>query len=50
LTRNLRIAVRSFDPTFYVDFGKLQPFGSTERMSYVTVTGLAMIKPEEIFA
>jgi type IV pilus assembly protein PilM len=50
LTRTLRLAVRSFDPTFYVDFGNLQPFGITERMSYVTAVGLAMVDPQEIFA
>jgi type IV pilus assembly protein PilM len=50
LTRTLRLAVRSFDPSYYVDFGHLQPFGITERMSYVTASGLAMIEPEEIFA
>lgn len=49
LTRTLRIAVRSFDPTFYMDFGRMQPFGITERMSYVTAAGLAIIRPEEIF-
>jgi len=50
LTRTLRLAVRSFDPTFYVDFGHLQPFGITERMSYVTAVGLAMNDPKEIFS
>lgn len=50
LTRTLRVAVRSFDPTFYVEFDRLQPFGITERMSYVTAVGLAMIEPQEIFA
>jgi type IV pilus assembly protein PilM len=50
LTRTLRMAVRSFDPTFYIEFGKLQPFGVTERMSYVTAAGLAMIDPQEVFA
>jgi type IV pilus assembly protein PilM len=49
LTRTLRIAVRSFDPTFYIDFGRLQPFGITERMSYVTVAGLALTDPKVIF-
>lgn len=49
LTRTLRLAVRSFDPTFYIDFGRLQPFGVTERMSYVTAAGLAMIEAKEIF-
>lgn len=50
LTSNLRLAVRSFDPSPYVDFGHLQPFNLTERMSYVTAAGLASIDPEEAFA
>jgi len=50
LTSNLRLAVRSFDPTSYMEFGKLQPFNITERMSYVTAAGLASITPEDIFA
>ena len=49
LTSTLRMAVRSFDPTSYVDFGRLQPFNLTERMSYVTAAGLASINPEEVF-
>lgn len=47
LTSNLRLAVRSFDPTSYIDFGRLQPFNITERMSYVTAAGLAAIDPVE---
>jgi type IV pilus assembly protein PilM len=47
LTSNLRLAVRSFDPTSYMDFGSLQPFNITERMSYVTAAGLATIDPVE---
>jgi len=50
LTSNLRLAVRSFDPTPYIDFGHLQPFNLTERMSYVTAVGLASIDPDEVFA
>lgn len=50
LTSNLRLAVRSFDPTPYMDFGHLQPFNLTERMSYVTAAGLAAIDPYEVFA
>jgi type IV pilus assembly protein PilM len=50
LTSTLRMAVRSFDPTSYVDFGRLQPFNLTERMSYVTAAGLASIDPVEVFA
>jgi type IV pilus assembly protein PilM len=47
LTSSLRLAVRSFDPTPYIDFGRLQPFNMTERMSYVTAAGLAAIEPVE---
>jgi Tfp pilus assembly PilM family ATPase len=50
LTSNLRMAVRSFDPTSYLEFGRLQPFNLTERMSYVTAAGLAIIDPDEVFA
>ena len=50
LTSNLRLAVRSFDPTTHVDFGSLQPFNLTERMSYVTAAGLAVIRPSEALA
>jgi type IV pilus assembly protein PilM len=50
LTSDLRLAVRSFDPTPYIDFGHLQPFNLTERMSYVTAVGLAAINPAEAFA
>lgn len=49
LTSNLRLAVRAFDPTTYIDFGHLQPFNITERMSYVTAAGLASIDPKEVF-
>lgn len=50
LTSSLRIAVRSFDPSPYIDFGHLQPFNVTERMSFVTAAGLASISPEEVFS
>jgi type IV pilus assembly protein PilM len=50
LTSDLRLAVRSFDPTPYIDFGHLQPFNLTERMSYVTAAGLASIDPREAFS
>ncbi len=49
LTSNLRMAVRSFDPSIFIDFGHLQPFNLTERMSYVTAAGLAAIDPKEVF-
>lgn len=50
LTDNLRIASRAFDPTIYIDFGRLQPFNVSERMSFVTVAGLSLYKPQEIFS
>lgn len=50
LTSDLRLAVRSFDPTPYINFGHLQPFNLTERMSYVTAAGLAAISPSEALA
>lgn len=50
LTSTLRLAVRSIDPTAYIEFGRLQPFNLTERMSYVTAAGLADIKPAEAFS
>lgn len=49
LTHSLRLPVRAFDPANFVDFGHLQPFNSDERMSYVTATGLSLLKPEEAF-
>lgn len=49
-TSTLRLAVRSFDPTSYMDFGHLQPLGIGNRMSYVTAAGLALTDPREIFA
>jgi len=50
LTESLRLPVRSFDPTSHLDFGRLQPFNLTERMSYVTAAGLATIEPGEAFS
>ena len=49
LTSDLRIPVRSLDPTAYVDFGHLQPLNAGERMSYVTAAGLALYDPKEVF-
>ncbi|QQS20067.1 type IV pilus assembly protein PilM [Candidatus Saccharibacteria bacterium] len=49
LTQTLRLPVRAFDPTNFIDFGKLQPFNITERMSYVSAAGLSMLTPEEAF-
>lgn len=49
-TNNLRLAVRPFDPTSYIEFGHLQPLGSGSRMSYVTAVGLSLTNPHEVFA
>jgi type IV pilus assembly protein PilM len=50
MTNDLRIPTRAFDPTAYIDFGHLQPFNVSDRMSYVTAAGLSLYKPEEVFA
>lgn len=50
LTNSLRLAVRALDPTPYIDFGRLQPFGKSDRMSYATTVGLAIVNPSEVFA
>lgn len=50
LTDVLRIPVRTFDPTVHINFGRLQPFSQRDLTSYVTVAGLATVKPEEVFA
>lgn len=49
LTNDLRLPVRSFDPTAYVGFGHLQPINAGERMSYVTAAGLALYDPSGVF-
>lgn len=49
LTHSLRLPVRAFDPSNFIDFGHLQPLSQDERMSYVTATGLSLLKPEEAF-
>lgn len=49
-TNALRIAVRPFDPTSYLDFEHLQPLGAGSRTSYVTAAGLSLTDPREVFA
>ncbi|MBL8121268.1 type IV pilus assembly protein PilM [Candidatus Saccharibacteria bacterium] len=49
LTNTMRIPVRAFDPTHFMDFGHLQPLSVGERMSYVTAAGLATLNPEDAF-
>src|SRR3989344_552911 len=50
MTDNLRLPVRMSDPWLHIGFSKLQPPSTVERSMYVTVAGLALIKPQEIFA
>lgn len=49
LTSTLRIPTRAFDPTNFIEFGRLQPFNMSERMSYVSAAGLSIFSPEEAF-
>jgi type IV pilus assembly protein PilM len=50
LTSHLRIPVRMCDPWQNLDFGRLQAPNNTEKSMYVTVAGLALIQPKEIFS
>ena len=49
LTSTLRMPVRAFDPTHFIEFGRLQPLSQTERMSYVSAAGLSALEPKEAF-
>lgn len=49
LTNLLRLPVRMCDPWQHLEFAGLQPPNAAEKSMYVTVAGLALIKPEEIF-
>jgi type IV pilus assembly protein PilM len=50
LTNALRLPTRMCDPWKHLDFGDLQPPGTTEKAMYITATGLAMVSPKEAFA
>ncbi len=50
LTNSLRVPVRSCDPWGSISFGRLQPPSTLEKSIYLTVAGLALINPKEIFA
>lgn len=50
MTDKLRLPVRTCHPWEYIDFGKLQPPNESEKSMYLTVAGLALIEPGEIFA
>ena len=49
LTNLLRLPVRMCDPTQHMDFSGLQPPNSIEKSMYVTVSGLSLMNPKEIF-
>lgn len=49
LTNQLRLAVRMCDPWQHLDFTGLQPPNAVEKSMYITVAGLAMTQPKEIF-
>lgn len=50
MTDKLRLPVRQCHPWETIDFGKLQPPNESEMSMYLTVAGLALIEPGEIFA
>ncbi len=50
LTNLLRLPVRMCDPWQQLDFAGLQPPNSIEKSMYVTVAGLALLNPHEVFA
>lgn len=50
LTNQLRLPVRMCSPWQRLDFGGLQPPNSIEKSMYITVAGLSLIEPNDIFA
>ncbi len=50
LTDTLRVPVRSCNPWDNISFGHLQPPSTLEKSIYLTVAGLALINPGEIFS
>ncbi len=50
MTNLLRLPVRMCDPWQHLDFKHLQPPNKIEKSMYVTVCGLALTNPKEIFA
>lgn len=50
LTNLIRIPVRMCDPWQNLDFSGLQPPNSVEKSMYVTVSGLALTPPKELFS
>jgi type IV pilus assembly protein PilM len=49
MTNLLRLPVRMCDPWQHLDFGGLQPPNTVEKSMYITVAGLALINPREMF-
>lgn len=49
LTDNLRLPVRMYDPWQDLELHKLQPPSALEKAMYVTVAGLSMVQPKELF-
>lgn len=49
MTNALRLPVRMTDPWHNLSFGKLQPPNTVEKSIYITVAGLALVEPREIF-
>ncbi|MCA9333017.1 type IV pilus assembly protein PilM [Candidatus Saccharibacteria bacterium] len=50
MTNILRLPSRMCDPWQHLDFSKLQPPNTVEKSMYVTVAGLALLNPKEVFA
>lgn len=50
MTNLLRLPVRMCDPWQHMDFHGLQPPNTVEKSMYVTVCGLALVNPKEIFS
>jgi len=49
MTNALRLPVRTCNPWGNLKLGKLQPPSEVEKSLYVTVSGLSLIKPRELF-
>ena len=49
MTDLLRLPVHTSDPWQHIKFSKLQPPNNLERSMYVTVSGLSLMNPKEIF-
>ncbi len=50
MTDRLRLPVRTFHPWQEFEFSRLQPPSELEKSLYVTVAGLALVDPKEVFA